>query len=128
MMTMADAQTPPPVISIGKVLKDDDLLTTYKLATSHTVHLVKGAPKASSATGGASSSNTGAAAFGAPPPQRLPTLAAGQGSGPMAALEGVQVRCSFSLCSIERGTDFLRPGPRDRRRHDEPLRGHGQPQ
>ncbi|CDZ98692.1 general substrate transporter [Phaffia rhodozyma] len=95
------------LIYSGKVLKDEETLATYKLATGHTVHMVKGAPRAGDAgasSGGASAAATsttptGASAFGLPASgagtggqQRLPTMAAGQQvvGNPLAALEGVQ--------------------------------------
>lgn len=83
------------LIYSGKVLKDDEPLTTYKLANSHTVHMVKGAPRNGDP---ASTASTGASTFGLPAQQqgaaaqRLPTMAAGQQvvGNPLAALEGVQ--------------------------------------
>ncbi|KAL7412995.1 hypothetical protein BDY24DRAFT_390296 [Mrakia frigida] len=76
------------LIYSGKVLKDEEPLSTYRLLAGHTIHMVKGAPKIAAP---AASSSSASAAFGAPSAAaRLPTMAAGQGTGMMAALEGVQ--------------------------------------
>ncbi|KAF7327614.1 hypothetical protein MKEN_00340600 [Mycena kentingensis (nom. inval.)] len=56
------------LIYSGRVLKDEDLLSVYKIQTSHTIHMVKGAAR----SGAASSSSQPAA------PQQLPTMQAGQ--------------------------------------------------
>ncbi|KAK7686493.1 hypothetical protein QCA50_010091 [Cerrena zonata] len=52
------------LIYSGRVLKDEDILSVYKIQSSHTIHMVKGA-----ARNNASSSST---------PQTLPTMQAGQ--------------------------------------------------
>jgi ubiquilin len=57
------------LIYSGRVLKDEDILTTYKIANNHTVHMVKGAPKGP----GESSSGTSGTA-----PQQLPNMQTGQ--------------------------------------------------
>ncbi|KAL0952033.1 hypothetical protein HGRIS_008677 [Hohenbuehelia grisea] len=54
------------LIYSGRVLKDEDALTVYKIQTAHTIHMVKGAARA----GGASSQPTA--------PQQLPTMQSGQ--------------------------------------------------
>ncbi|KAF4573595.1 hypothetical protein AB1N83_012153 [Pleurotus pulmonarius] len=54
------------LIYSGRVLKDEDQLSVYKIQTSHTIHMVKGAAR----SGGASTSST--------TPQPLPTMQAGQ--------------------------------------------------
>ncbi|KAG8903685.1 hypothetical protein FRC01_009042, partial [Tulasnella sp. 417] len=61
------------LIYSGRVLKDEEVLSTYKIQSGHTVHMVKGVartqPEASSS------------------PQRLPTMAAGQSpSDPLTIL------------------------------------------
>ncbi|KAG8902239.1 hypothetical protein FRC00_014456 [Tulasnella sp. 408] len=61
------------LIYSGRVLKDEEVLSTYKIQSGHTVHMVKGVartqPEASSS------------------PQRLPTMAAGQSpSDPLTML------------------------------------------
>ncbi|KII93000.1 hypothetical protein PLICRDRAFT_170800 [Plicaturopsis crispa FD-325 SS-3] len=55
------------LIYSGRVLKDEDALSTYKIQTSHTIHMVKGAARP------AASSSQAAA-----PPQSLPTMQTGQ--------------------------------------------------
>ncbi|KAF7336628.1 Ubiquitin domain-containing protein DSK2 [Mycena venus] len=56
------------LIYSGRVLKDEDLLSVYKIQSSHTIHMVKGAVR------------SGAASTSAPPaaPQPLPTMQTGQ--------------------------------------------------
>ncbi|KIM77103.1 hypothetical protein PILCRDRAFT_825639 [Piloderma croceum F 1598] len=56
------------LIYSGRVLKDDDALSVYKIQSSHTIHMVKGVSRS-----GASSSQQAAT-----PPQALPTMQAGQ--------------------------------------------------
>jgi len=56
------------LIYSGRVLKDDDALSVYKIQSSHTIHMVKGVSRS-----GASSSQQAAA-----PPQPLPNMQAGQ--------------------------------------------------
>lgn len=34
----------------GKVLKDEDTISSYKIQSGHTIHMVKGAPKTAQAT------------------------------------------------------------------------------
>ncbi|KZT63630.1 hypothetical protein DAEQUDRAFT_733596 [Daedalea quercina L-15889] len=65
------------LIYSGRVLKDEDALSTYKIQSSHTIHMVKGA-----ARNGASSSQ-------GPPPQALPQMQAGQNvHDPLTQLNG----------------------------------------
>jgi len=56
------------LIYSGRVLKDEDLLSVYKIQSSHTIHMVKGAVR----SGAASTSSQPAV------PQQLPTMQAGQ--------------------------------------------------
>ncbi|KAJ6505961.1 hypothetical protein DFH09DRAFT_1200732 [Mycena vulgaris] len=56
------------LIYSGRVLKDEDLLSVYKIQSSHTIHMVKGAVR----SGAASTSSQPAA------PQQLPTMQTGQ--------------------------------------------------
>ncbi|KAF7374889.1 Ubiquitin domain-containing protein DSK2 [Mycena sanguinolenta] len=56
------------LIYSGRVLKDEDLLSVYKIQSSHTIHMVKGAAR----SGAASTSAQPAA------PQPLPTMQTGQ--------------------------------------------------
>ncbi|KAF8835157.1 hypothetical protein BDN67DRAFT_484027 [Paxillus ammoniavirescens] len=56
------------LIYSGKVLKDEDLLSVYKIQSSHTIHMVKGVSRST-----ASASTQQAA-----PTQSLPTMQAGQ--------------------------------------------------
>ena len=50
-------------------IKDEDILSVYKIQTNHTIHMVKGVSRSS---GTSSSSST------APTPQQLPTMQTGQ--------------------------------------------------
>ncbi|KAJ6531745.1 hypothetical protein B0H19DRAFT_1188355 [Mycena capillaripes] len=56
------------LIYSGRVLKDEDLLSVYKIQSTHTIHMVKGAAR----SGAASTSAQPAA------PQALPTMQTGQ--------------------------------------------------
>ncbi|KAJ7284941.1 hypothetical protein C8J57DRAFT_1119950, partial [Mycena rebaudengoi] len=56
------------LIYSGRVLKDEDLLSVYKIQSSHTIHMVKGAVR----SGAASTSSQ------PPAPQQLPTMQTGQ--------------------------------------------------
>ncbi|KAF8955842.1 hypothetical protein BDZ97DRAFT_1855158 [Flammula alnicola] len=69
------------LIYSGRVLKDDDLLSVYKIQSSHTIHMVKGVSRSA---GGASSSSGAPAA-----PQQLPTMQTGQNvHDPLTQLNG----------------------------------------
>ncbi|KAH0581185.1 hypothetical protein H2248_012306 [Termitomyces sp. 'cryptogamus'] len=63
------------LIYSGRVLKDDDPLSTYKIQSGHTVHMVKGAASSSSSS---SSATTSTQAGGVSPRQQLPTMQTGQ--------------------------------------------------
>ena len=70
------------LIYSGKVLKDDDALSTYKIQSGHTIHMVKGAVRAGAGGSGASSSNSAL-------PPSLPGMATGQNpSDPLTLLNG----------------------------------------
>ncbi|KAG6380565.1 hypothetical protein JVT61DRAFT_4928 [Boletus reticuloceps] len=56
------------LIYSGRVLKDEDQLSVYKIQSSHTIHMVKGAARSAAASTSSS----------APPPQQIPTMQAGQ--------------------------------------------------
>ena len=57
----------------GRVLKDEDELSTYKIQSGHTIHMVKGVARTQQAEGSST--------------QRLPTMAAGQNpSDPLTIL------------------------------------------
>ncbi|KIK61800.1 hypothetical protein GYMLUDRAFT_243467 [Collybiopsis luxurians FD-317 M1] len=58
------------LIYSGRVLKDEDLLSVYKIQSSHTIHMVKGAAR--SGTGSSSTSSS------TPASQPLPTMQTGQ--------------------------------------------------
>jgi len=63
---------------IGRVLKDEDALSTYKIQSSHTIHMVKGVARPA-----------GTDPASAPPPQQLPTMQTGQNpSDPLTLLNG----------------------------------------
>jgi len=57
------------LIYSGRVLKDDDILSVYKIQSSHTIHMVKGVSKSSAAPSSSGSPST---------PQQLPTMQTGQ--------------------------------------------------
>ncbi|CDO68496.1 hypothetical protein BN946_scf184499.g21 [Trametes cinnabarina] len=64
------------LIYSGRVLKDEDALSTYKIQSGHTIHMVKGAARA-----GSSAQSTA--------PQQLPTMQAGQNPhDPLTQLNG----------------------------------------
>ncbi|TBU25870.1 hypothetical protein BD311DRAFT_668775 [Dichomitus squalens] len=64
------------LIYSGRVLKDEDALSTYKIQSSHTIHMVKGAARS-----GLSAQPTA--------PQQLPTMQAGQNPhDPLTQLNG----------------------------------------
>ena len=58
------------LIFSGKILKDDDLISTYKIADGNTIHLVKGKPKVSETV------SVSQAAVVAPPVVSPPSLVA----------------------------------------------------
>ncbi|PPQ73424.1 hypothetical protein CVT26_015775 [Gymnopilus dilepis] len=69
------------LIYSGRVLKDEDLLSVYKIQSGHTIHMVKGVARSS----GGSSSSSGASST----PQQLPTMQAGQNvHDPLTQLNG----------------------------------------
>ncbi|KLO18227.1 hypothetical protein SCHPADRAFT_866858 [Schizopora paradoxa] len=71
------------LIYSGKVLKDDDLLSKYKIRNADTIHMVKGAAKPAASSTSSSATSSGA---GAP---RLPTMQTGQNiHDPMTLLNG----------------------------------------
>ncbi|KAI0696891.1 hypothetical protein C8T65DRAFT_663127 [Cerioporus squamosus] len=64
------------LIYSGRVLKDEDALSTYKIQTAHTIHMVKGAARSGPSTQAAV-------------PQQLPTMQAGQNPhDPLTQLNG----------------------------------------
>lgn len=78
------------LIYSGKVLKDEEPLSTYKIQNGHSIHLVKGANKSGTAAAGTAGTVAGAAAS-----ERagVPTnLNAGMeyAGNPLAGLEGVR--------------------------------------
>jgi len=56
------------LIYSGRVLKDDDKLSVYKIQSNHTIHMVKGAARSTNASSSAQSST----------PQPLPSMQTGQ--------------------------------------------------
>ncbi|KAJ8082806.1 hypothetical protein PM082_008662 [Marasmius tenuissimus] len=65
------------LIYSGRVLKDEDLLSVYKIQSSHTIHMVKGAARAGASTSTSSQ----------PTSQPLPTMQSGQNpSDPLTQL------------------------------------------
>lgn len=89
------ADIPPErqrLIYSGRVLKDPDTLSSYKLKEGNTIHLVKGA--ASNQRQNPASSNTATASSGSASTSAstgVPTnLAAGTGNNPLAGLTGAR--------------------------------------
>ncbi|KAI5119312.1 hypothetical protein M0805_004556 [Coniferiporia weirii] len=81
--SMSSPSTRPwhSVSSHHRIYKDDDPLSTYKIQSAHTIHMVKGAAR----PGGTSAGSSGAGAA----PQQLPTMQAGQNpSDPLTLLNG----------------------------------------
>ena len=68
----------------GRVLKDPDTLSSYKIKEGHTIHLVKGA--ASNQRQNPSSSGQGST----PVPSMPTNLSAGTGNNPLAGLTGAR--------------------------------------
>ncbi|KAI0756050.1 hypothetical protein C8Q80DRAFT_1215162 [Daedaleopsis nitida] len=80
--TLVRSPLPPRGLAKGRdeagrrVLKDEDALSTYKIQTSHTIHMVKGAARSGPAAPSAA-------------PQQLPTMQAGQNPhDPLTQLNG----------------------------------------
>lgn len=102
-MTVADLKTklsgsdfadiPPDrqrLIYSGRVLKDIDTLSTYKIKEGNTVHLVKGAAS-NQRQNPASQGSTSASGTGAQPATGVPTnLASGTGRDPLTGLTGAR--------------------------------------
>ncbi|WWD01625.1 hypothetical protein V866_008570 [Kwoniella sp. B9012] len=76
------------LIYSGKVLKDEDSISSYKIQTGHTIHMVKGAAKSN--TPATSSSTTGGSSSSAALP-RLPQMGTGLnvGSNPIDNVENI---------------------------------------
>lgn len=77
------------LIYSGRVLKDQDTLSSAKIKDGHTVHLVKGA--ASNARQNPANQSAGASGSGSTPVPQVPTnLASGTGNNPLAGLTGAR--------------------------------------
>jgi ubiquilin len=72
------------LIYSGRVLKDTDTLSTYKVVDGNTIHMVKGAAS-NARQNPASTSSTPAAVAPA-----VPNMAAGTGNNPLAGLTGAR--------------------------------------
>ncbi|KAK0509237.1 hypothetical protein JMJ35_008608 [Cladonia borealis] len=87
------ADIPPDrqrLIYSGRVLKDADTLSTYKIKEGNTVHLVKGAAS-NQRQNPANQGSTSTSATGAQPATGVPTnIAAGSGRDPLAGLTGAR--------------------------------------
>lgn len=88
------ADIPPDrqrLIYSGRVLRDADTLSTYKIKEGNTVHLVKGAAS-NQRQNPASQGTPSASGTGSPqPPTGVPTnIAAGTGRDPLAGLTGAR--------------------------------------
>ncbi|KAF4621792.1 hypothetical protein D9613_012200 [Agrocybe pediades] len=69
------------LIYSGRVLKDDDALSVYKIQSGHTIHMVKGVSRSTGGASGSSGSST--------TPQQLPTMQTGQNvHDPLTQLNG----------------------------------------
>jgi ubiquilin len=77
------------LIYSGRVLKDDDTLSSHKVKDGNTMHLVKSAPS-NQRQNPASQSTTGAAVPPTSTPQVPRNIAAGSGNDPFAALTGAR--------------------------------------
>ena len=95
LSTKEYAELPPErqrLIYSGRVLKDAETLTSYKIKEGHTVHLVKGAESnqrqnpANQGTSSAGATGTGSAASSGVPSN----IAAGTGNNPLAGLTGAR--------------------------------------
>lgn len=70
------------LIYSGRVMKNDDALSTYKIKHNNTIHMVKSA---------ASNPNPPASASSAPTPQAIPSnMASGTANNPLAGLTGAR--------------------------------------
>lgn len=78
------------LIYSGRVLKDQDTLSSVKIKDGHTIHLVKGA--ASNARQNPANQGTASATGGSstPTPQVPTNIAAGTGNNPLAGLTGAR--------------------------------------
>lgn len=89
--TPADRQR---LIYSGRVLKDNETLSTYKIKDGHTVHLVKSAASNQQRTAPAGQAGPATPSAGTTPSQPaagVPTnLAAGTGNNPLAGLTGAR--------------------------------------
>ena len=99
------------LIYSGRVMKNDDALSNYKIKPNNTVHLVKSA--ASNPTPPATSSSTAAA----PAVPNVPTnMAAGTANNPLAGLTGARFAGhvplpSRSMFGADGGVSLLTPAP-----------------
>jgi ubiquilin len=107
------------LIYSGRVLKDPDTLSSYKIKDGHTVHLVKGA--ASNARQNPANQGSGSTTARAGTPSQVPTnIAAGTGNNPLAGLTGARYAGFHGLPGLDTfGPDggvsaCLSPGERSR--------------
>ncbi|WVQ98510.1 hypothetical protein IAU59_005636 [Kwoniella sp. CBS 9459] len=77
------------LIYSGKVLKDEDAISTYKIQNGHTIHMVKGAPKTAAAAAAGAGTSAGASSAASVP--RLPQMGTGLnvGSNPIDNVENI---------------------------------------
>ncbi|EGW32703.1 uncharacterized protein SPAPADRAFT_60059 [Spathaspora passalidarum NRRL Y-27907] len=82
------------LIYSGKVLKDNETVSSYKVQDGHTIHLVKSVTARTGASSGAAANTSGSTSTSSPvpPPQSVPSnIAAGQGTfNPLADLTGAR--------------------------------------
>ena len=88
------ADLPPErqrLIYSGRVLKDPDTLSSYKIKEGNTIHLVKGAASNERQNPASSSSGTAGSGTSASQLPQVPTnIAAGTGNNPLAGLTGAR--------------------------------------
>lgn len=78
------------LIYSGRVLKDPDVLSAYKIKDGNTVHMVKGAASNARQNPANSSSSSTVPGAGQPPSGVPANLATGTGNDPMAQLTGAR--------------------------------------
>ncbi|KIJ22606.1 hypothetical protein M422DRAFT_276936 [Sphaerobolus stellatus SS14] len=88
------------LIFSGKLLKDDDVLSSYKIKSGHTIHMVKGAAH-NNVTASTST------------PQPLPAMQAGQNaSDPLTLLNSYMGHVAMAGVNLSAGLGFNPNGPK----------------
>lgn len=87
------------LIYSGRVMKDPEPLSTYKIKAGNTIHMVKSAQSNAAQTPASSGTGTGAAARAAP---GVPTnMAAGTANNPLAGLTGARYAGHMGLPGMD---------------------------